>query len=167
MYYIFKSTFVWFFFGWRRLLLFWFYLRSQRCVPGCLKTYRQHGDFYQIPLFSGIHCKGQNMPPAKRCGEVLPGQKMPMATFSQPYITIYVYEKDYSQTRLIRTLLICHFRLICQGNLKFLKALSLTPVLNYPLNSSPGLVHRKISAYFSNELSGSNCIWYLNCVLDN
>ena len=31
----------------------------------------------------------------KTCGEVLPRQKMPMATFSQPYITIHVYEKDY------------------------------------------------------------------------
>ena len=63
----------------------------------------------------------------------------------------------YSQTRLIRTLLIRHFRLIRPGNLKTLKALSLTPMLNYPLNSSPRLVH-KISAYFSDELSGSNCI---------
>ena len=27
--------------------------------------------------------------------QVLPRQKMPMATFSQPYITMYVYEKDY------------------------------------------------------------------------
>ena len=62
-----------------------------------------------------------------------------------------------SQTRLIRTHLIRHFRLIRQGNLKTLKALSLTPVLNYPLNSSTPLVHRKISAYFSNELRGSNC----------
>ena len=58
----------------------------------------------------------------------------------------------YSQTRLIRTLLI-------RGeNLKTLKALSLAPMLNYPLKSSPRLVHRKISAYFSDKLSGSNCI---------
>ena len=57
-----------------------------------------------------------------------------------------------SQTRLIR-----HFRLIRQGNLNMLKALSLTPMLNHPLNSSPRLVHRKISTYFSDELSGSNC----------
>ena len=55
-------------------------------------------------------------------------------------------------------LLIRHFRLIRRGNLKTLKALSLTPMLNYPLNSSPRLVHHKISAYFSDELSGSNCI---------
>ena len=27
--------------------------------------------------------------------QVLPWQKMPMATFSQSYITMYVYEKDY------------------------------------------------------------------------
>ena len=39
-----------------------------------------------------------------------------------------------------------------------LKALTLTPMLNYPLNLSPRLVHRKISAYFSDELSVSNCI---------
>ena len=44
-----------------------------------------------------------------------------------------------SQTCLIRTLLIRHFRLIRWGNLKTLKALSLTPVLNYPLNSSENL----------------------------
>ena len=31
-------------------------------------------------------------------------------------------------------------------------------MLNYPLNSLPRLVHHKISAYFSDELSGSNCI---------
>ena len=66
----------------------------------------------------------------------------------------------YSQTRLIRTLLICHFGLIHCENLKTLKAISLTPMLNYPLNSSPRLVHRKISAYFSDELSGSNSIAY-------
>ena len=35
-------------------------------------------------------------------------------------------------------------------------------MLNYPFNSSPRLVHRKISTYFSDELSGSNCIWILN-----
>ena len=64
----------------------------------------------------------------------------------------------YSQARLIRTLLIRHFRLIHLGNLKTLKALSLTPMINYPLNLSPRLVHRKISVYFSDELSGSNCI---------
>ena len=67
----------------------------------------------------------------------------------------------YSQTRLIRTLLIRHFRLIRRGNLNMLKALSITPMLNYPLNLSPRLVHRKISAYFSDELSGSNCNWQL------
>ena len=27
--------------------------------------------------------------------QVFPRQKMPMATFSQPYITMYVHEKDY------------------------------------------------------------------------
>ena len=31
----------------------------------------------------------QKMPP-----QVLPRQKMPKTTFSQPYITIHVYEKD-------------------------------------------------------------------------
>ena len=40
----------------------------------------------------------------------------------------------YSQTHLIRSLLIRHFRLIRQGNLKTLKALSLTPMLNLPFN---------------------------------
>ena len=65
-------------------------------------------------------------------------------------------QSKYSQARLIRTLLIRHFRLI-QGNLKTMKVLSLMPMLNYPLNSSPLLVHHKISAYFSDELSGSNC----------
>ena len=49
------------------------------------------------------------------------------------------------------------FSLNSSGNLETLKALSLTPMVNYPLNSSPCLVHRKTSAYFSNELSGSNC----------
>ena len=40
----------------------------------------------------------------------------------------------YSQTRLIRTLLIRHFRLIRRGNLKTLKPLPLTPMLNQPFN---------------------------------
>ena len=31
----------------------------------------------------------------KTSPQVLPRQKMPMATFGQPYITMYVYEKDY------------------------------------------------------------------------
>ena len=65
----------------------------------------------------------------------------------------------YSQTRLIRTLLIRHFRLIHRGNLKTLKPLPLTPMLNQPFNSSPLSVRRKIPAYFSDELSGSDCIW--------
>ena len=69
----------------------------------------------------------------------------------------------YSQTRLIRTLLIRHFRLICWENLETLKALSLTLMLNYPLNLSPRLVHHKISACFSDELSGSNCITNCAC----
>ena len=52
------------------------------------------------------------------------------------------------------------FSLNSSGNLKTLKALSLMPMLNYPLNSSPHLVHYKISAYFSDELSGSKCtLW--------
>ena len=41
---------------------------------------------------------------------------------------------QYSQTRLIRTLLIRHFRLIRQGNLKTLKPLPLTPMLNQPFS---------------------------------
>ena len=49
------------------------------------------------------------------------------------------------------------FCLICRGNLKVLKALAFTPMLNYPLNSSPHLVHHKISVYFSDELNRSNC----------
>ena len=40
---------------------------------------------------------------------------------------------EYSQTRLIRTLLI-HFCLIRRGNLKTLKPLPLTPMLNQPFN---------------------------------
>ena len=40
----------------------------------------------------------------------------------------------YSRTHLIRTLLICHFRLIRRGNLKTLKPLPLTPMLNEPFN---------------------------------
>ena len=31
-------------------------------------------------------------------------------------------------------------------------------MLNYPLHSSPRLVHHKISTYFSNKLSSSDCI---------
>ena len=46
-----------------------------------------------------------------------------------PYINV-----SYSQTRLIQSLLIRHFRLICRGNLKTLKALSLTPMLNQPFD---------------------------------
>ena len=49
--------------------------------------------------------KSQNMPPAERCRrhlstsqkmppQVLPKQQMPKATFSQPYLTKNVYEKD-------------------------------------------------------------------------
>ena len=76
-------------------------------------------------------------------------------------LSIKLGDNQYCQTRLIRTLLIRHFCLICWGNLKTLKALSLTPMLNYSPISSPRLVHHKISAYFSNELSGSNSI-YLN-----
>ena len=40
----------------------------------------------------------------------------------------------YRQTRLIRTLLIHQFRLIRRGNLKTLKVLSLTPMLNESFN---------------------------------
>ena len=60
-----------------------------------------------------------------------------------------------SQTRLICALL------IHQGSLKTLKVLSLMPMLSYPLNSSPRLVHCKIFTYFSDELSRSNCICFL------
>ena len=66
----------------------------------------------------------------------------------------------YCQTCLIRTLLIRHFHSIRQGNLNTLKALSLTPMLNYPLNPSSRLVHSKISAYFNDELSGPDCTSY-------
>ena len=44
---------------------------------------------------------------------------------------------QYSQTRLIRTLLIRHFCLICRGNLKTLKPLPLTPMFNQPLIGHP------------------------------
>ena len=64
---------------------------------------------------------------------------------------------NYSQTRVIRTLLIRHFRLNHGGNLKTLKSLPLTPILNNPFNSSPLLVRRKISADLSDELNGSDC----------
>ena len=48
--------------------------------------------------------KSQNMPPVKRCRQqVLPRQQMPKATFSQPYITIYVYEKDQWIPKLCMT----------------------------------------------------------------
>ena len=40
----------------------------------------------------------------------------------------------YSQTHLIQTLLIHHFCLIHWGNLKTLKPLPLTPMLNQPFN---------------------------------
>ena len=66
-----------------------------------------------------------------------------------------------SQTYLICALLIHHFCLIHQGSLKTLKVLSLMPMLSYPLNSSPRLVHCKIFTYFSDELSRSNCICFL------
>ena len=66
-----------------------------------------------------------------------------------------------SQTHLICALLIHHFCLIHQGSLKTLKVLSLMPMLSYPLNSSPRLVHCKIFTYFSDELSRSNCICFL------
>ena len=46
----------------------------------------------------------------------------------------------YSETPLIRCLLIRHFRLIRRGNLKTLKPLPLTPMLNQPFNQSPLLV---------------------------
>ena len=59
-----------------------------------------------------------------------------------------------------QTCLICAL-LIHQGSLKTLKVLSLMPMLSYPLNSSPRLVHCKIFTYFSNELSRSNCICFL------
>ena len=66
-----------------------------------------------------------------------------------------------SQTHLICALLIHHFCLIHQGSLKTLKVLSLMPMLSYPLNSSPRLVHCKIFTYFSDKLSRSNCICFL------
>ena len=66
-----------------------------------------------------------------------------------------------SQTCLICALLIHHFCLIHQGSLKTLKVLSLMPMLSYPLNSLPRLVHCKIFTYFSNELSRCNCICFL------
>ena len=46
-------------------------------------------------------------------------------------------DRKYSQTRLIRTLLIRHFRLIRRGNLKTSQSLLLTPMLNQPLISHP------------------------------
>ena len=36
----------------------------------------------------------------KTSPQVLPGQKIPMATFSRPYITMYVYEKGYLTPKL-------------------------------------------------------------------
>ena len=50
------------------------------------------------------------------------------------FISKYNLETRYSQTRLIRTLLIRHFHLIRRGNLKTLKPLPLTPMLNQPFN---------------------------------
>ena len=41
---------------------------------------------------------------------------------------------EHSQIRLIRNLLIRHFHLIRPGNLKTLKPLLLTPMLNKPFN---------------------------------
>ena len=64
----------------------------------------------------------------------------------------------YSLTCFIRTLLIRHFRLIRQGNLKTSKPLPLTPMLNQPFNKTPLLVRHKIFAYFSDKLSGSDSI---------
>lgn len=64
-----------------------------------------------------------------------------------------------SQTCLTHAFLI-HFCLIRWGSLKTLEVLSLMPMLSYPLNSSPRSVYRKIFSYFSNELSGSNCICF-------
>ena len=40
------------------------------------------------------HVTATTMPRQKMPLQVLPRQQMPKATFSQPYITIYVYEKD-------------------------------------------------------------------------
>ena len=93
--------------------------------------------------------------PATASPELAPSNPLSvlMSALSSPTST----QGKYSQTRLIRTLSIRHFRLIHRGNLNTLKALPLTPMLNYPLNSSPRLVHCKISAYFSDELSASNC----------
>ena len=47
---------------------------------------------------------------------------------------LIAFSPQYSQTRLIRTLLTRHFRLIRHGNLKTLKPLLLTPMLNLPFN---------------------------------
>ena len=66
---------------------------------------------YQLVLFiyiygwlkvaTGIFYLGKTSP------QVLPRQKMPMATFSQPYITMYVYEKDYLIPKLCIRQIIC------------------------------------------------------------
>ena len=55
---------------------------------------------------------------------------MPLLYCMQPFIFIL----RYSQTRLIRTLLIRHFCLIRQGNLRTLKPLPLTPMLDQPFS---------------------------------
>ena len=57
---------------------------------------------YQIVFF--IHIYGYvwlaegchwHLLPRQTSPQVFPRQKMPMATFSQPYFIMYVYEKDY------------------------------------------------------------------------
>ena len=50
------------------------------------------------------------MPPVKRCQrQVLPWQKMPNATFSQPYVTICAYEKDQLIPKLCMTINLSKF----------------------------------------------------------
>ena len=50
------------------------------------------------------------------------------------------------------------FFLNSSGEFEHIKNIIIDPMLNYPHIYSPWLVHCKISAYFWDELSGSDCI---------
>ena len=64
--------------------------------------------------FSILRCIRQIMQPGKTYRRAcLPGQRMPTATFSQPYITIYVYEKDQLMPKL------CIRQINCPGQTQF------------------------------------------------
>ena len=54
----------------------------------------QPGKTYRCACFAWTKDADQVLPRQKEPLQVLPRQQMPKATFSQPYITIHVYEKD-------------------------------------------------------------------------